>query len=354
MSENNALARFRVFEAATLAAGFAGGVIFWLFAFPAAWLSGSMVGVALLVASGFRTEISAPVRDMAMLLTGIGMGAAITPEMVAGMQRYPLSLLGFALTLALNAVGQYVWLTRFVGWDRGTALFAAAPGALSSVLATAATVKVDMPKVVMVQCTRLFVLVAFLPLLISGGGGVPSFPVKTEVSSPVELLMAGAAGILCAALFRWWGVAAPVLFGGLVGSAALHLGGVVHGGFPPELANLGFVLVGAFIGTRFADIDGAALRRLFAVSMGAFLIGLAICAAGAAIVAFALGYTFGKVMVAFAPGGLEAMVALSAALALDPLFASAHHFARFLAIPLTLPFLVRFARRGERDSEAAE
>ncbi len=353
MVDYNARARSRVFEAATLAAGLAGGLVFWCFAFPAAWLSGAMVGVALLGASGFGARISAPVRDMAMLLTGIGMGASITPEMVAGMQRYPLSLLAFALTLVLNAAGQYAWLTRFVGWDRATALFAAAPGALSSVLATAATVKVDMAKVVMVQCTRLFVLVALLPLLISSGG-MPSFPGKTEVSSPVDLLLVAAAAVLCAALFRWWGMAAPILFGGLVGSAVLHLGGAVHGGFPPFLANLGFVLVGAFIGTRFADIDGASLRQLFMVSMGAFLIGLAICAVGAAIVAFVLDVAFGKVMVAFAPGGLEAMVALSAALALDPLYASAHHLARFLAIPLTLPFLVRFARRGELDAEAAE
>ena len=50
---------------------------------------------------------------------------------------------------------------------------------------------------------------------------------------------------------------------------------------------------------------------------------------------------FAQALVAFSPGGLEAMSLLSIALGLDPLFVSAHHLARFILISVTLPFVLR-------------
>jgi uncharacterized membrane protein AbrB (regulator of aidB expression) len=46
-------------------------------------------------------------------------------------------------------------------------------------------------------------------------------------------------------------------------------------------------------------------------------------------------------MVAFSPGGLEAMTILAFALGLDPLYVGAQHLARFILISLTLPFALR-------------
>ena len=56
-------------------------------------------------------------------------------------------------------------------------------------------------------------------------------------------------------------------------------------------------------------------------------------------------------MVAFAPGGLEAMMVLALILALDPLYVGAHHLARFLGIAFVLPFVIRLLpdrKRGVR------
>jgi uncharacterized membrane protein AbrB (regulator of aidB expression) len=49
-----------------------------------------------------------------------------------------------------------------------------------------------------------------------------------------------------------------------------------------------------------------------------------------------------EALIAFAPGGLEAMAILAFALHLDPVFIGAHHLARFLGIGLGLPMLIRF------------
>jgi hypothetical protein len=52
--------------------------------------------------------------------------------------------------------------------------------------------------------------------------------------------------------------------------------------------------------------------------------------------------SFAEALIAFAPGGLEAMTLMAFALRLDPLFVGAHHLARFFIISLALPLVARW------------
>jgi uncharacterized membrane protein AbrB (regulator of aidB expression) len=54
--------------------------------------------------------------------------------------------------------------------------------------------------------------------------------------------------------------------------------------------------------------------------------------------------------VAFAPGGLEAMMVLALILGLDPLYVGIHHLARFLGIGLALPLVVTWLGRSDRNT----
>ena len=58
-----------------------------------------------------------------------------------------------------------------------------------------------------------------------------------------------------------------------------------------------------------------------------------------------IGVPFGQALVAYAPGGLEAMIILGAALDLDPIYVGLHHLVRFFGIGLLIPFTVGWARR---------
>ena len=53
-----------------------------------------------------------------------------------------------------------------------------------------------------------------------------------------------------------------------------------------------------------------------------------------------LGLPFGQVLLAFAPGGLEAMTIMAFALDLDPAYVGAHHLIRFLGLGLLLPLFM--------------
>lgn len=47
-------------------------------------------------------------------------------------------------------------------------------------------------------------------------------------------------------------------------------------------------------------------------------------------------------IIAFAPGGLEAMTALAFALHVEPLIVGVHHLARFLMVGIGLPLVMKF------------
>ena len=54
-----------------------------------------------------------------------------------------------------------------------------------------------------------------------------------------------------------------------------------------------------------------------------------------------LGVSQAAALMAFAPGGLEAMAILAFTLAIDPVYVAAHHLVRFMAIGLTVPLIFR-------------
>jgi uncharacterized membrane protein AbrB (regulator of aidB expression) len=58
-----------------------------------------------------------------------------------------------------------------------------------------------------------------------------------------------------------------------------------------------------------------------------------------------------EVMIAYAPGAVDAMLLLALALNLDPVYVGAHHLARIFFVLLTMPIVVR---RGARTAEPAK
>ncbi|MHA1109193.1 MAG: AbrB family transcriptional regulator, partial [Alphaproteobacteria bacterium] len=55
-----------------------------------------------------------------------------------------------------------------------------------------------------------------------------------------------------------------------------------------------------------------------------------------------LGIEFAQALLAFAPGGIEAMALMAISLDLDPAYVGAHHIARVMLMPLMIPLSARF------------
>ena len=325
-----------------VAASIAGGALFNALGIPAGWLSGAMVAMALLAAAGYAEKLSEPLRVAAMVASGAAIGAGISPQVLHGFGRYPVSIAIMAMAVAAITLAGAALVGRAPGFSRETAFFASVPGALSYVFAVAGTTEADVPRIAVVQVLRIFLLMAVLPALVAETG-LAAAASGAGVSDPVWMVIVIFAGSwLAGAALEKFGIAGGLLFGGMLVSGALHASALAPGKLPAILSIAGQVLVGCWSGSRFVGFDWRLLGGLLPVSLGAFALTMAIALFFAGTASWMAATPFSAALLAFAPGGLEAMTLLAFALGIDPLFVGVHHLARFVLIAVSLPLAARF------------
>jgi membrane AbrB-like protein len=333
--------------ALTIFAGTAGAFLFNFLHFPAAWLTGSMIAVSALVLAKAPFAVPEGLRQPVFLLLGVSIGSGFDPNFIAGLTKWPLSLAILAITVAAVIAASAAFLAVKGQWSRPTALFASIPGALSYVLVMSMRSTADTRLVVMAQMLRLTALLIILPFIVSVSvepSALPASQASGYLGVFSEILAGGIAGYILERLK----FPAGMLFGGMIAGAAFHLTGTVAGQMPPAIFIPCQIIMGCFIGLRFAGTELRLLKKALLPSIGAFLIALAISGAAAVLVAWSLHVPLGQVIVAFAPGGLEAMVILAFVLDVDPAFVAAHQLARFLGLALLLPLITKLYLPAER------
>jgi membrane AbrB-like protein len=331
--------------AMTIAVGGAGGAVAAALQLPAGWLIGSMLVSVVLVMSGVRLYMPDWVRQIIFVLLGVSMGSGFTQESINTMLKWPLSLVG----LAVAVIGMMAACTAFLHfaarWDKATSFFSSVPGAMSYVLAMSLRTTADTRLVVIAQMSRLLVLMAVLPLIVRAtmpmDAAIPAMPTD-ELRVIVTLAIEIALGFALGFLLEWLKVPAGLMVGGMIAGAGVHLSGTLSGAMPQPILVPCQILLGAFIGLRFAGTDIKLLREAALPSFTSFLIAIAISGGIALAVAYGLDLPVGQVLVAFAPGGLEAMTILAFVLGVDPAYVGVHQLARFLGVSLLLPFIARF------------
>jgi len=332
-----------------LIAGLGGLAFHWL-GVPAAWLSGAAIAVVLWGMTGWAVPMPRALADAAMLTSGASMGAAVTPAAIAAMGRYPVSLALLVIAVVAISCASALWLTRVSGWRKDDAVLASVPGALSTVLAVAADRKASVASVAIVQNLRLFVLIALLPsVVVFSGGGQHTGALLGQglpIAAPGGMAFVLLGGLAVGVVFKKLNVAAPVLLGATVVSTLSHATETVTGVIPPVIATGGLVLIGIFIAERFRNIERSTLGTSVLAGLGSFGIGMGVAVAFASLAAWLAGVSFADGLVAFAPGGLEAMTVLALVLGLDPIYVGIHHIVRFLSIGLVLPFVIAWLQKG--------
>jgi hypothetical protein len=89
------------------------------------------------------------------------------------------------------------------------------------------------------------------------------------------------------------------------------------------------------------------LLNFAAAAFGSFAIAVSISAVFAAMLISMLSLRAAEVMIAFAPGAVDAMMLLALALSLDPVYVGAHHLTRIFFVSLTMPLLARYSARTQ-------
>ena len=309
---------------------------------PAGWLCGALGMAAFLSSTGRADPMLPDLRDFALLLSGLSIGLSVTPETVARFATIPLSLSIMCVAVISITWGSAFVLMRLYGWRKLDALLASAPGALSTTLVIAYENNAKVSHVVIVQLFRLFMLMAVLPSVIAAGvGGSAVALADTTLLSPSQFALVCACALVLSWVLARLNMPTYFLLGGMIAAGALTGSALVDGRMPQLLANMSFSLVGWFIGERFRGIR---LRDVFALTgpmVASFAVTAFIAFAFSELIVALSHIPRSEAIVAFAPGGVEAMSILALALNLDPVFVASHHIVRFMFIGTCMPIAIK-------------
>ena len=336
------MSRSPVISLQTLAVGAAGALLAWAVSAPVYVLLGPALAVSVFGLSGQSTGIDPNLRNACFVILGITVGAGFNEDALGTMLRWPVAFVFMALVIWGIVVACRWLLVRNFGFDARSALLASAPGHLSFVVAMAHETGSDVARISVVQSVRLLALTIVVPFVAMAMGiDVSGSIAPSGAAMPLwHLPLVIGAAVLVGLLFGRLNVPVPLLLGAMVTSAVGHLSGITPGVLPIWLVMPAYLVLGSLIGTRFSGVPMA--RFASGLSAGVAITVVAVLLAGIASVpvAWALGIPLAHVLIAFAPGGLETMIAMAAVLGVVPGFVAACHIARLLVLSVLLPAML--------------
>jgi membrane AbrB-like protein len=335
----------------TLALGAAGSALFWWLELPGGLISGAMIAVAAAGVSGRTVGLPQGLAHVILMTLGLSLGAMVSPALIKNLSAYPLTIALLAAATFCATFGSSLYLQRLHGWDRTSALLAGSPGALSQVIMLATEKNADVAGIAVVQIMRVIILTAAVPLLLAATGmmGHGPLPSRGAAATPLALAELAATAIAVSLLLRWLNFPASWMFGAMLASSVLHGTGMVDGTLPQWAYVTALVGIGSLIGSRFGKIRPRTILSHIGAALGSFVVAVVISAAFVALIALTTSVKFSDVVVAFAPGAMDAMLALALTLHIDPVFVGAHHLSRFIFVSIATPGIVHLFGKAQDD-----
>jgi membrane AbrB-like protein len=335
----------------TLAVGSAGGLLFLCAELPGGLISGAMIAVAGAGIAGRPLGLPQWMAHIILMTLGLSLGSMVSPVMIKNLSAYPVTIALLAAATFCATFGSSFYLQRFHGWDRTSALLAGSPGALSQVIMLATERNADVAGIAVVQIMRVIILTAAVPLLLAATGvfGQGALPSRGPSATPIALAELAAIAVAAALLLPWLNFPASWMFGAMLGSSVMHGAGWVEGGVPQWAYLTALIGIGILIGSRFGKIKPRTIVSHIAAALGSFAVAIAISAVFVAAIALVTHVKFSDIVVAFAPGAMDAMLALALTLHVDPVFVGAHHLSRFIFVSIATPGIVHLYGKAQDD-----
>jgi membrane AbrB-like protein len=339
--------RIATFRRVAETLGFAalGGVTAGWLGMPAGYLSGAILAAGAAALAGRPLLMPALATRVIFVVIGISLGAVVTPETLRGMASYPASIAILIVAMLCVSLGGAAYLFLVHRWRLLSAYLASSPGGMSQVLAVAAELEADLRGVAIVQTLRVVVVAVGLPagmalLGLAGqavrrGNGLLNAATVDELAILVALSTAVA---IVAFRVRFPG---GLLFGAMFASGALHGSGLIHAVVPPWVGNAAMVALGGVIGARFANTPLRLLANYLGAAFGAIAVTVTIAGGFMLLLIHLMALPAPEVLIAYAPGSVDAMMLLALALNLDPVFIGAHHVMRIISVSIVIPLVAR-------------
>jgi uncharacterized protein len=320
---------------------------------PAAWLFGPLVASALFAVRDWHAvELPRSVYIAAQAVVGTALGAGFSPATLLTLPRH-FSIFAFAVIFILLTSLFNGWiLTRTTRLDVATAFLGTMPGGAGEMAAMSDSLRADSRLVVIMQYTRLLLILASLAL---------ATPFLSHHSPSTREAVTTA---LVPATFTWWKIVVLILLastGWVAGMRTripagtflvptvlyflLETSGIALGRWPWPVFATAYLIMGLQIGGRFRPSTLAAIKDILLPVAGTTLLLLA----GSFVLAWILNREMGldpvSAYLAATPGGLDSVAAVAAELQGDTAVILTVHLVRLLCVLTVGPWLVRACSR---------
>lgn len=284
----------------------AGVLAFTGLGLPLPWLLGPIM--ACLIAA----LIGVPMRGMPIInnamrsILGVAVGATFTTALVVSMAgMWPTLLLVPVMVLLIGLIG-VPYFQRLWGFDFATSYYSAMPGGLQDMLLFGEEAGGDVRALSLIHATRVMVIVVALPFILNIYWGVdlgtpPGVP-ATTLPVPQMILM-GVAGIAGWQIAKAVGLFGASILGPMILAAVLALAGILQHRPPAEAIWAAQFFIGMTVGTKYAGVTGAEVRRDVAAALGFCVILLILSAVFVEFVHICALAPPMETLLAFAPGG---------------------------------------------------
>ncbi|MGQ7246618.1 AbrB family transcriptional regulator [Halomonas sp. V046] len=337
--------------APTLVLGGLGGGAAYAFNLPLPWLLGALITTTLTSLAGVRLGSPGRARKAVLVVIGVMLGSAFTPDMSGDLGQWSASLAIMLTATALMMVFSVWFSHRLAGYSLDTALYAGVPGGVSAVTLMAAESGADLKAIGITHAVRILVLLVAIPPLLSAighvdlAGGSPQtgqWFALPGLADGAWLAGAGLVGAVAGTLLR---LPNPLLFGPALASSLLHLTGVTHAALPPTLIALAQVIIGVSVGVRFVGVALSEMARHLGMAAAQAIALIVIAVLAAALAHWLTGYSMAAALLAYMPGGAPELSLVALSLGIDPAFVTSHHLLRISVLILLMPPLLSWAQR---------
>ena len=324
-------------------AGIGVGIFIWL-QLPLPWLLGPIFACLIAALAGVPMKGNKLINDAMRSILGVAVGATFTTTLLISMAAMWPTLLMIPVMVACIAVIGVPYFQRVWGFDFATSYYSAMPGGLQDMLAFGEEAGGDVRALSLIHATRVMVVVVALPFILQGYWGAdltnpPGAAASTiDPSQMLLMVFCGIAGLQGAKALVMFGAS---ILGPLILAAIMALLGVLQHRPPAEAIWMAQFFIGMTVGTKYAGVTGAEVRKDVAAALGFCLILIALTFVFAeAVHLFHLAPPM-ETLLAFAPGGQAEMTVLALIVGADMAFVIAHHVLRIFVVILGAPIAAR-------------
>jgi membrane AbrB-like protein len=325
-----------------------GGLFAWLHT-PLPWMLGPLLATAIGRVGGLPLRFLPWGRQAGQLIIATVLGLYFTPDVARQLVNYGVFMVaGALLAIGLGFLSAWI-LHRLTDTDWPTAYFASIPAGAAEMSVLGERFGARVERVALSQSLRISLIVLTVPaaIMASGAHGLDVYHTVALDIDLSKLALMLALAVAGGALLNRLRIPNAWMLGPLFVSIALTVTDTHLSAIPGPLSNLGQVLIGCALGSRF--------ERSFMLSAPRFLFAVLLSVAAALAVAFSFALLFAwllqlpipTMLLALTPGGIAEICITAKVLQLGVPMVTAFHVVRLLILVTSSGAIFRWLTKSE-------